>query len=165
MKPIRPLNSSSLVGTWHVVATTLPFWKGRQDPTIRYDPLPDGRWRDTVEYRTARDRIKRIVGIDTLDPTSPGSFSWRGAGWLAWCTSRWCFVDASADEGWAITWFSPATLRVTPEGCDVYARRSDLDRAAIREIIARTGRAIGSPLGAGWFLTHRRGEAGGGEAP
>src|SRR3954470_22377701 len=112
MRPIRPLDPSLLVGTWHVVATTLPFWRGRRAPTIRYDPMPDGRWLDTVEYRTARGKDKRIIGHDTPAPGVPGAFVWRGGGWLSWGKSRWCFVDADAEEGWAITWFSAATLHV-----------------------------------------------------
>jgi hypothetical protein len=155
------------VGAWHVVATTLPFWQTRGDPIIRYEPLPDGRWRDTVEFVDLRKRPKRVIGYDTPDPNWPGAFEWRGAGGLAWCRSRWCFVDVEAPDtvdGWALTWFSAATFGVTPAGFDVYAR----DRhspAAMRplHILERVESAVGQTLGSGWFHTHRGGSARGGE--
>jgi hypothetical protein len=86
--PLRPLDPAPLAGTWHVVATTLPFWRGRRDPSIRYDAIAGGRWLDTVEYLTPRGARKRIVGYDTPDARVAGAFDWRGAGWLAWCRSR-----------------------------------------------------------------------------
>jgi hypothetical protein len=161
-RPLRPLDPARLVGEWHVVATTLPFWRTRRDPVIRYQPLADGRWLDTVEFRDARGGDKRVVGYDTLDVAVPGAFRWRGKGWLAWCASRWCFLDADDADGggWAVTWFSAATLGVTPEGFDVYAR--DPGREP-RSILERVERAAGLELGAGWFRTHRYGRPGGGE--
>src|SRR5439155_97449 len=122
MKPLRALDPPRLLGTWHVVATTLPFWRGRRDPRITYTALLDGRLRDVVTYQTASSTGKRIVGVDTAK--APGEFVWRGSGWLAWCSSRWCFVDA--DDSWALTWFSAATFGVTPEGYDIYARSADV---------------------------------------
>lgn len=159
IRPVRALDVARLAGAWHVVATTLPFWRTRRDPMIKYQPLADGRWLDTVEFRDARGAAKRVLGYDTLDRDVPGAFVWRGKGWLAWCSSRWCFVDADAGA-WAVTWFSAATLRVTSEGFDVYARDASLDPRAVLE---RVERAAGRSLGAGWFRTHREGRPGGGE--
>ncbi len=34
--PLRALEVGRLAGSWHVVATTLPFWRTRRDPIIRY---------------------------------------------------------------------------------------------------------------------------------
>lgn len=133
--PAAGIEVEALLGTWHVVATTLGFWRGRTDATVTYAALADGRWSDTLRFRT-RGAARSLVGTDT-PAGPPGRFVWRGAGWLRWCTSTWVFAAVDPGGRWAITWFSAATLGVTPEGMDVYARGRALDPAALREAIAR----------------------------
>jgi hypothetical protein len=151
-----------MTGSWYIVATTLPFWRRRGDPSVHYDTLADGRWRDTVQFHTEHGASKRIVGYDTFDIENPGALVWHGSGLLAWCRSRWCFIDADPDAGWALTWFSAATLRVTPAGCDLYSRKPGFDIASARAIVERAEDALGVPLAPGWFMTHRSGQPHGG---
>lgn len=133
--PAPGLELGALLGTWHIVATTLGFWRGRTDATVTYAPLADGRWSDTLRFRKG-GAARTLRGTDTPgDP--PGRFLWRGAGWLRWCTSAWTFAAVDPAGQWAITWFAAATLRVTPEGMDVYARGPSLDPAVLRDAIAR----------------------------
>lgn len=107
---------------WHILATTLPFWRGKTDPVVTYEVMPDGRLVDTLAWRQG-GRERRLGGVDT--PTPDGGYTWRGAGLLGLFTSRWRFVEVS--EPFAVTWFARATFGVTPEGMDVYGRSPDLD--------------------------------------
>lgn len=132
-----------LLGTWHVVATTLPFWRGKRAPVITYGALPGPgvRWSDTVAYEAPSVFgggfvPRRIVGVDTGDAETPGAFTWRGAGVLGLLTSRWSYVAVDPDGAWTATWFARATFGVTPEGMDVCARRPDLDGGVIDAVIA-----------------------------
>lgn len=159
MTPLRALDPSQLTGAWHVVATTLPFWRGRRDPIITYSALPDGLWLDVVSYKTSSGTPKSVVGVDTAK--AAGQFLWRGSGWLGWCSSRWCFLDA--DDNWALTWFSAATLGVTPEGFDIYSRSADVAKAQIADYQKRVETLAGRALGSGWFLTLRGARTDGGQ--
>jgi hypothetical protein len=156
--PPADLALDELLGAWHVVATTLPFWRGKKAPVITYAALPgEGvRWSDTVTYEApglfgGGFTPRRIVGVDTGHPERPGSFTWRGVGLLGFLTSRWCFVAVDPGGEWAVTWFARATFGVTPEGMDVYARRTDLDPGVIEGVIASlAARADLAHLGP-WF--------------
>lgn len=118
---IEGVDPDALTGRWRIEATTLGFWRGRSAATVTYAARPDGRWTDTLTYQQ-RGKPKTLVGLDTPLSHRPGFFRWRGRGWLAWCASTWGFVMLDPDGRWAVTWFSRATLGVTPEGMDVYAR-------------------------------------------
>ena len=115
-----------MLGRWHILATTLPFWDGKRGPTVTYEALPDGRIRDMLAWRQG-GRERTLGGVDTPQPD--GSYLWRGAGLLALLTSRWRLVEH--DEPFAVTWFARATFGVTPEGMDVYGRAADLDPGPI----------------------------------
>lgn len=156
--PIRPLsrlNPAELSGTWQVMATTLPFWHGQVAPSIEYQPLPDGRWRDLVHYQTAAGKPRTISGYDQPDPSHPGAFRWRGAGWLAWCTSQWCFVDVDLAAGLALTWFSAATLHVTPSGFDLYARDASVTPQALLAWLTQVEGRLGRQTAPAWFMPAR----------
>lgn len=159
VKPLRPLDLAQLVGTWQVMATTLPFWHGRVAPHIEYQPLPDGRWRDRVHYLSAEGAARTVAGYDQPDPRQPGAFRWRGAGWLAWCTSDWCFVDVEPQAGWALTWFSAATLHVTPAGWDLYARDASVKPEALAAWLAQVEARLGQPTPGDWFMPARGDQA------
>ena len=58
---IEALDPRTLLGRWHIVATTLGFWRGRSDATVTYAERADGRWSDTLAYRSgakARTRAR-----------------------------------------------------------------------------------------------------------
>lgn len=102
-------------GRWYVVATSLPFWRRRTDPTITYTALPDDRVLDVVSYRR-RGHAKLVVGVDTADGSNTGSWRWRGLGPVTrLTTSRWRVVAADetvADPTtrWAVTAFEKDTV-------------------------------------------------------
>ena len=146
---IDGLDPSALTGRWRIEATTLGFWRGRSDASVRYEARPDGRWTDTLEYRQ-KGATKSLVGLDTPLDGRPGFFRWRGRGWLAWCTSTWGFVMLGPDARWAVTWFSRATLGVTPEGMDVYAREP-LGADEVEEILESVRARGDLPSLEGWF--------------
>ena len=56
-----------VTGTWHIVETTLPFWRRRTSPSVSYLPLPDGRVLDAVHYRS-RGSGRLVLGADTPAP-------------------------------------------------------------------------------------------------
>lgn len=128
-------------GTWHIVATSLPFWRKRSDPAVTYAGLPDGRVLDAVTYR-AGDRDRILLGADTRDGDG---FVWRGLTPLTRLTSsRWRVVssDEAAEDPagrWAVTSFEKTLF--TPAGVDVYCRApriSDDARAAAYAVAGRT---------------------------
>ncbi|MBZ9711730.1 hypothetical protein [Deinococcus multiflagellatus] len=109
-----------LSGTWFVVRTSLPLWRTRDNPSVTYAPLPDGRVVDTVRF-TRRGRLGLIVGLDR--PLPGGGWEWRGLSLLTrWTPSRWQVLHA--EEDWAVTVF--ARTPFTPAGLDVYARTRTL---------------------------------------
>lgn len=150
---IEALDPRTLLGRWHIVATTLGFWRGRSDATVTYAERADGRWSDTLAYRSGA-KARTLVGVDTPHAHGPGFFGWRGAGWLVWCTSTWGFVRVDPAGRWAVTWFSRATLGVTPEGMDVYAREP-LPEAEVQRILEDVRADAALPKLDGWFSIPR----------
>lgn len=145
---------SQMLGHWHIVATTLPFWKGKRAARVEYVDLREQTWRDIVRYEDARGRTKEIAGRDRLEggPSAiDARVKWRGEGWLAWIASDWRFLEVDPAGQWAITWFSRASFRVTPEGMDVYSRSRD--HAGIDALVQRAA-ARPEARGCGqWFRT------------
>ncbi|MFN7145208.1 MAG: hypothetical protein ACK4YP_15650 [Myxococcota bacterium] len=159
--PPSDLPLADLLGEWHIVATTLPFWRGKRRPVVTYAPRPHAphTWRDTLAWEQTdlfgRPVTRRLGGVDTGDPAVPGRFVWRGDGVLGLLASEWCFVAVDPAGAWAVTWFARATFGVTPEGMDVYARDPDLDPAVVDDVIAGLqARPAFARLG-GWFRPER----------
>lgn len=124
--------TAALRGTWFVVRTSLPLWRRRTDPSITYGPLPDGRVRDTVRYRS-RGRWRTIEGIDRWLDDAPGAIEWRGTGALTrWTTSRWSIL--SYDEPWMVIHFSRTPF--TPAGVDILWREPAPDAADVAAVEA-----------------------------
>ncbi|MBZ9752350.1 hypothetical protein K7W42_15975 [Deinococcus sp. HMF7604] len=127
---MTPGSPAVLSGTWFVVQTSLPLWHTRQNPSVTYAPLPDGRVVDTVRF-TRRGQPSLIVGLD--QPLPGGGWEWRGVSLLTRFTpSRWQVAHAA--DGWAITVF--ARTPFTPAGLDVYARTPSLTAAQQTEVEA-----------------------------
>ncbi|GAA1769012.1 hypothetical protein GCM10009795_014080 [Nocardioides hankookensis] len=128
-----------LDGTWHIVSTSLPFWRSRVAPSVTYSPLPDGRVLDVVQY-TARGRVRLVVGADSR---VADGYHWRGLTPLTRLTSsRWRVVaaDESAPEPtaqWAVTAFEKTLF--TPAGVDVYCRATTIDPPAHDAALAALG--------------------------
>jgi hypothetical protein len=113
-----------LNGTWHVTHSTLPMWKSNRNVRITYTPLPDipEKMDDLVQYQSLHgEKLKTVHGIDTPNQTFPGSYDWRGKGWLKIASSHWEVLGCGAEEGgWAVTYFAKTLF--TPAGIDVYSR-------------------------------------------
>lgn len=108
-------------GTWHILRTSLPFWRKRAAPAVSYAPLPTGEVGDIVTWRGRRPG--RVVGIDR--PGADGEWEWRGVEPLTlFLRSRWRFTAADEETGWAITHFERTLF--TPAGVDLYARSPNL---------------------------------------
>ncbi|WP_155297748.1 hypothetical protein [Deinococcus kurensis] len=124
------MTEAVLSGTWFVVRTSLPLWRARDNPSVTYAPLPDGRVVDTVRF-TRRGRPGLIVGLDS--PLPGGGWAWRGVSLLTRFTvSRWQVL--AAGDGWAVTVFERTPF--TPAGLDVYARAPELTPEQQREVEA-----------------------------
>ena len=125
-----------IIGTWFIVQTSLPLWlKGdKLNPTLTYTPMQrKGKevLQDEVKY-TQKGKQKVITGYDTMDPSNPDAFSWRGKGWLSLFTSK-CEIRLIDTNGqWAVSWFSKTPF--TPEGVDIISRTPTLDAATIDKI-------------------------------
>ncbi|GAA5957807.1 hypothetical protein JCM21900_004558 [Sporobolomyces salmonicolor] len=138
-----------LMGQWHVVASTLPLWKGKANVTISYDPIagePATTFEDTVRFTYAgKKRQWQVRGIDRLEEDIEGNgarWKWRGKGFLRISTSHWQLLgyslsspsssqpsslpssrpstSSTSSPEWAITYFSSTLF--TPAGLDIYSR-------------------------------------------
>lgn len=114
-----------LNGTWHVTHSSLPMWKSKRNVRITYTPLSDSpeKLDDLVQYQSLTgDKLKSVNGIDTPNKRFPGSYDWRGKGWLKIASSHWEVLGYGAEEGgWAVTYFAKTVF--TPAGIDVYSRQ------------------------------------------
>ncbi|PPH17732.1 MULTISPECIES: hypothetical protein [unclassified Rathayibacter] len=121
-------------GTWFVRGSSLPLWRSRSGVAITYAPLPTGGIGDVVSWR-GRTRSHYVVGIDTPDPHDPSGFRWRGVEPLTLLArSRWSFVAADEEAGWALTRF--ARTPFTPAGVDVYVRDPHPARGVLAAALA-----------------------------
>lgn len=123
-----------LNGTWHVTHSTLPMWKSNRNVRITYTPLPDApeKLDDLVEYQSLPEGSpsKSVHGIDKPNRTFPGSYDWRGKGWLKIASSHWEVLGYGEEEGgWAVTYFAKTLF--TPAGVDVYSR----EKGGVSEVL------------------------------
>ncbi|TNY21113.1 hypothetical protein DMC30DRAFT_351193 [Rhodotorula diobovata] len=158
-----------LVGTWHVVASTLPLWNNKRDVTITYSPIEGASqttFDDLVEFRrqgAAPDSKKwSVKGIDMLETDVEGNgarWKWRGKGWLRISTSHWQLLGFSLSPllsatavplgpsptpspDWVVTYFSSTLF--TPAGLDIYARDPrGVDEDKVRALTAEIERLGG----------------------
>ncbi len=132
-----PQVADPVTGTWHIVETSLPFWRRRTSPSVSYLPLPDGRVLDVVHYRS-RGSGRLVLGADR--PAPDGGFVWRGLTPLTrLISSHWRVVaaDESAAEAggrWAVTAFEKTLF--TPAGVDIYCRGEAISVAARTAAVA-----------------------------
>jgi hypothetical protein len=141
-----------LLGRWSIVATTLPFWRGKREPAVTYTQRPDGSWSDELTWRDGRGRERRLRGVDRA--VAGGRFVWRGTGLLSILSSEWGFVAVAPDTTWCATWFARASFGVTPEGMDVYAREPSEVKTS--DVLASLRARKDLPaLDAAWYETER----------
>lgn len=145
------MTGDRLAGTWHIVCSTFPMWRGgrRTEPTFTYTPLPgsgqDGapRMRDEVRYRVG-DRERRILGTDTRLTARPGTvYRWRGRGVLALFTSEWAVPEVGDDDAWAVITFTRSLA--TPAGTDVVIRSDRLTDPQVRTAALAAADRHGAP--------------------
>ncbi len=123
----------TLLGRWHVVATTFPMWRTRCDVTFTYGALSEHAATDRVGY-TEGTSVGEILGVDTQHDEVPTHFTWRGSGILSLFTSEWDVVAVAPDASWVVLTFG-ATL-ATPAGADVISRAPTLDDEALQRAVA-----------------------------
>ncbi|KAI0136899.1 hypothetical protein BJ170DRAFT_34858 [Xylariales sp. AK1849] len=139
-----------LCRTWSVTHSTLSMWRSARNVRITYKPLPSTPSQSTdniddmVEYekKNSDTSLKSVEGVDKPDPDTPGSWNWRGKGWLKIASSHWEVLgwgeqprgDSNGVERWVVTWFAPTLF--TKEGLDVYSdRREGLSPGTVDEIM------------------------------
>jgi len=127
------LELASLLGRWHVVATTFPMWRTRCDVTFTYGARSEHAVTDRVAY-TEGATAGEILGVDTQHAQMPTHFTWRGNGILSLFTSEWDVVAVAPDASWVVLTFG-ATL-ATPAGADVISRSPTLDDEALKRAVA-----------------------------
>ncbi|KAJ7161428.1 hypothetical protein C8R43DRAFT_880929 [Mycena crocata] len=145
---------ADLLGTWHVVASTLPMWKDKKNVKITYSTIPGepaATMDDLVSYekRSAKPGAapSTVKGIDRLEEGATGRWKWRGKGLLMIASSRWSLLGfhvtsptaqgnpASEDPEWVVTYF--ASTLFTPAGLDIYSRSKDgLSDKFVEDLIA-----------------------------
>ncbi|KAL8276380.1 hypothetical protein RQP46_011225 [Phenoliferia psychrophenolica] len=127
---------ADLLGSWHVIASTLPLWKGKKNVVISYAAIPNEpatTLDDVVSYNKVGDAAGKspstVKGIDRLEEGTAGAWKWRGKGLLTPITSRWQLLgfnvrsassEAQEEPEWVVTYF--ASTLFTPAGLDIYAR-------------------------------------------
>jgi hypothetical protein len=130
-----------LCRTWSVTHSTLSMWRSTQNVRITYKALPGDNLDDLVEYEKSGS-VKTVQGIDRPDPSSGGSWNWRGKGWLRIASSHWEVLSwgerqtpNAGVERWVITWFAPTLF--TKEGLDIYSDQpGGLSKETLDELMA-----------------------------
>lgn len=128
-----PPTIDHLIGTWHVIYSSLPLWKSKRNVTITYKALEPtaahhnqeavSRLDDTVSYQTlTSDKIKTVHGIDTASGPGADIWDWRGTGWLKLASSHWEVIGygQNSGEAWGVTYF--ASTLFTPAGIDIMSK-------------------------------------------
>ena len=128
----KELELTSLLGRWHVVATTFPMWRTRCDVTFTYGALSEHAATDRVAYVEGAT-AGEILGVDTQHAQVPTHFTWRGNGILSLFTSEWDVVAVAPDASWVVLTFG-ATL-ATPAGADVISRSPTFDDEALGQAV------------------------------
>ncbi|KAJ7727825.1 hypothetical protein DFH07DRAFT_851517 [Mycena maculata] len=154
---------ADFLGTWHVVASTLPLWKNKKNVAITYSTIPGApatTFDDLVTYemRFAKQGStpSTVKGVDKLEVGAAGRWKWRGKGLLMIATSRWQLLgfhvsppnlNAQSDEPeWVVTYF--ASTLFTPAGLDIYSRTKDgLSDGFIETMIEELGSLGGDVAG------------------
>ncbi|GAA5869117.1 hypothetical protein JCM1840_000474 [Sporobolomyces johnsonii] len=162
-----------LMGHWHVVASTLPLWRGKANVTISYDPIagePVTTFDDTVRFTYAGKKRKwEVKGVDRLEEGVDGNgarWKWRGKGLLKISTSHWPLLgyslrspssqpsrpssspsspSSAASPEWAITYFSSTLF--TPAGLDIYSRGPNTLSDEFIEGLVQKLQALGCEVG------------------
>ncbi|ORY86717.1 hypothetical protein BCR35DRAFT_351469 [Leucosporidium creatinivorum] len=138
----------SLLGSWQVVASTLPLWRDKKNVTITYSALPSQpqtTFDDLVSYNKRSDPVGKAVstvrGVDRLEGGGGNGarWKWRGKGWLMVATSHWQLLgyrllppsslaaSASAPPSspeFVVTFFSSSIF--SPAGIDLYQRKGSI---------------------------------------
>jgi lipocalin len=159
--PPPGLDLDRLLGQWQIIATTLPFWRKRSEPTVTYTQKPDGRWLDEVRFIGPPFSRRWHVGGENTVVAPPGRFQWRGTGLLKVVTSEWCVVAIDPEYRWAATWFSRVSFGITPEGWDLYARDPSFPESEARAALKTLMDTV-APRRDGWFFTTSAARAYGG---
>ncbi|KAM0752521.1 hypothetical protein T439DRAFT_324613 [Meredithblackwellia eburnea MCA 4105] len=140
---------SSLLGTWHVVASTLPLWKDKKNVTITYSSIQGEKettMDDVVAYNKRNDPVGKeastVKGVDRIEEGSLNAWKWRGRGLLMIASSRWQLLGfnvhspstLSSEPEWVLTYFKSTLF--TPAGLDIYARTAKgLDDEFVQKIV------------------------------
>jgi hypothetical protein len=114
--------------TWAVTHSTLSMWRSAKNVRITYKDLGGGSVDDLVEYEK-RTKLKNVHGVDKT--LGPGSWIWRGKGFLKPFTSHWevlgwgehQIAPDGKTERWIVTWFAKTLF--TEEGVDILTDQQD----------------------------------------
>ncbi|KAJ7786475.1 hypothetical protein B0H16DRAFT_1490593 [Mycena metata] len=152
---------ADLLGTWHVVASTLPMWKDKKNVKITYSTIPgepETTLDDVVSYESRSAKLgsapSTVRGVDRLQEGATTVWKWRGKGWLMIATSKWQLLgfnvspttqsaspESTTEPEWVVTYFESTLF--TPRGLDIYSRSKDgLSDAFIESLIEEIG-AVG----------------------
>ncbi|KAJ7492474.1 hypothetical protein FB451DRAFT_1022016, partial [Mycena latifolia] len=155
-RPALTLTTSrtlSLLGTWHVVASTLPLWKNKKNVAITYSAMagePATTFDDLVTYQMRSAKAgaapSTVKGIDRLEEGAAGRWKWKRLLMIA--TSKWQLLgfrvssttadSESHEPEWVVTYF--ASTLFTPAGLDIYSRSKDgLSDAFVEKLIEDIG--------------------------
>ncbi|BGP26817.1 trfA domain protein [Rhodotorula toruloides] len=155
-----------LLGTWHVLASTLPLWRNKRDVTITYTAIEgeeETTFDDLVKFSKQSAKLGssqwEVKGVDRLERDLEGNgarWKWRGKGWLKISTSHWQLLGyslpstssaspAEVTPEWVVTYFSSTLF--TPAGLDVYARTPWALSNDFVDNIVRTLEEMGGEVG------------------
>ncbi|HGG56502.1 MAG TPA: hypothetical protein ENK31_01765 [Nannocystis exedens] len=137
LRRLAPIQMSDLEGCWHIQLTNFPMWlTGKKlGPTLNYgESMDDGRFTDTVRFRTNYGKERLIQGFDAQDIDNRAHFRWRGKGLLSLLSSDWYVVHLDKNVGLMAIYFTKTLF--TPEGMDIASRSARPEEAQIREFLS-----------------------------
>ncbi|CAG8970820.1 hypothetical protein HYALB_00001608 [Hymenoscyphus albidus] len=109
-----------IVGTWHIIRTSVPFWKDKRNPTVTFQKHSDSTsttsyLENSTNYQPSTStKIKTVNGTDSPVTEQQGTYEWRGAGWLKVASSSWEILgyEKSGVNAWLFV-YTPGSIFTT----------------------------------------------------
>lgn len=118
-------------GLWFITRTSVAFWKDKRNATVTFTQVKSntsGALDNLAIYQTlSSDNLKSVHGTDRPSQNNPGTFDWRGNGWLSIASSRWEILRYGV-EGNGGAWLLVHTQAsiFTSEGFILYSRKKEI---------------------------------------
>ncbi|KAL8860683.1 MAG: hypothetical protein Q9178_003036 [Gyalolechia marmorata] len=144
-------STTEIMGDWFITHTTSPVWKDKRRVQLTYTAKSSSasgiaerpQLDDLITYQTLTStKLQTMRGTDTPSPGHPGSWTWRGNGWLKFVKSDWEIVghgSSAVDDGMKCIWMAVLAQQslFTPAVLNIYTRgKGGLEHDQLDEVVS-----------------------------